>query len=53
MSTILPMVAVSALIVYTIVGLKIMRAVEQAPVGYEDESGFHYGMPTDRSTPQS
>lgn len=32
---------------YAFVALKMMRAVSEAPLGYEDEAGFHYGKPTD------
>jgi hypothetical protein len=35
-----------ALSVYAFFFLKVLSAAMEAPIGYEDRKGFHYGMET-------
>lgn len=49
MLPILTLVAVSGVAGYAFIASKMMRAMSEAPLGYEDETGFHYGQPTDQS----
>lgn len=42
--------AISGAIVYVFAVLKMVNAALDAPIGYEDDSGFHYGIPTGEHT---
>lgn len=44
MLSLIPLIAVSCAVAYTFALLKMMNAALEAPIGYEDESGFHFGI---------
>jgi hypothetical protein len=39
------LLAVSGVLTYVACVLKMVNAALDAPIGYEDERGFHYGLP--------
>jgi hypothetical protein len=39
--------AISGAVVYAYGLLKMVNAALEAPIGYEDDSGFHYGIAAD------
>ena len=44
MLSLIPLLTVSFVTAYVLAVMKMMTAVLEAPVGYEDEDGFHYGI---------
>lgn len=48
MLSLMPFLAISGAIVYVFSVLKMTTAAIAAPVGYEDDAGFHYGIETVR-----
>jgi hypothetical protein len=44
MLSLIPFLTVSVAIAYVFAVMKMITAAAEAPVGYEDEEGFHYGI---------
>lgn len=44
MLSLIPLVAVSFAIAYVFAVLRMVTAALEAPIGYENEEGFHYGI---------
>ncbi len=44
MLSLIPLITVSFAIAYVFAVMKMVTAALEAPVGYEDEEGFHYGI---------
>jgi|GEM_PF-3414561 hypothetical protein len=44
MLSLMPYLTVSFAIAYVFAVMKMITAALEAPVGYEDEDGFHYGV---------
>jgi len=44
MLSLIPYLTVSFAIAYVFAVLKMVTAAVEAPVGYEDDEGFHYGV---------
>ena len=40
----MPLYLVPIVLVYSFCLLKVVRAAMDAPIGYEDPRGFHYGL---------
>jgi hypothetical protein len=47
MLSLMPLIAIAACTAYVFAGLKVVTAMIEAPIGFEDESGFHYGIKVD------
>jgi len=48
MLSLMPIYLISILAIYAYCLLKVVFAAMDAPIGYEDPKGFHYGMETVR-----
>ena len=46
MFSLMPLYILLACLVYAFCLLKVFFAAMDAPIGYEDRKGFHYGMET-------
>ncbi len=46
MLSLMPLIVISGLVAYVFAVLKMTTAAIAAPVGYEDDAGFHYGLET-------
>lgn len=46
MLSLMPLLAISGAVLYVFSVLKMTTAAIAAPVGYEDDTGFHYGIET-------
>lgn len=44
MLSLIPLLAVSIAIAYVFALMKMLTAALDAPVGYEDDEGFHFGV---------
>lgn len=44
MLSLMPLLAISGAVLYAFSVLKMTTAAITAPIGYEDDAGFHYGM---------
>ena len=46
MLSLMPLLAISGAILYVFSVLRMTTAALAAPIGYEDDAGFHYGIET-------
>ena len=46
MLSLIPLIAIGGSIAYVFALMKMVTAALDAPIGYEDESGFHFGIAT-------
>jgi len=46
MFSLMPLYIILALSIYAFFLLKMVFSAMEAPIGYEDRKGFHYGMET-------
>lgn len=44
MLSLMPLLAISGVIAYVFATLKMLTAAIEAPIGYENNEGFHYGL---------
>ena len=44
MLSLIPLLAVSCAVAYVFAVMKMLTAAIEAPVGYEDDDGFHFGV---------
>lgn len=44
MLSLIPLLVISGVIAYVFSTLKMVTSAIEAPVGYEDDAGFHYGI---------
>jgi hypothetical protein len=47
MLSLIPLIVVAACTAYALAMLKVVTAMIEAPIGFEDERGFHYGIKVD------
>jgi hypothetical protein len=47
MLSLMPLIVVAACTAYAFALLKVVTAMIEAPIGFEDERGFHYGIKVD------
>lgn len=44
MLSLTPLLVFTATLVYAFGTIRLMNAMEEAPLGYENQEGFHYGL---------
>lgn len=47
MLSLMPLIVTAAGVAYALAMLKVVTAMIEAPIGFEDERGFHYGINVD------
>lgn len=47
MLSLMPLVVLAAFTAYVFAMLKVVTSMIDAPIGFEDERGFHYGIKVD------
>ena len=53
MVTLMPLMMVSAIAIYVFGLVRMITAALEAPIGYEDADGFHYGIEVPEDAPEA